>query len=115
MTIHPRQQRDLLLAPVAAEIDLNLQRLRGRSAHEIGVALELELDRPAMDIAREERKKLVTRQALRDVELHGWTATITDDCTGLHLVGGSVSLDLGLSATVEQYLRDGVTYVQETV
>jgi len=28
MTLHPRNHRDLMLAPVAAEIDLNLQRMR---------------------------------------------------------------------------------------
>ena len=28
MTIHPKQQKDLVLAPVACEIDINLQRMR---------------------------------------------------------------------------------------
>jgi hypothetical protein len=108
MTIHPKRQKDLLLAPVAAEIDLNLQRLRGRSAHEIGAALELELDKPALHVDRSERTTLVLRQALRDVEMHGWTAAITDDCASVHLDGGSVSLDVGLGADVEQYIREGV-------
>ena len=108
MTIHPKQQRDLTLAPVAAEIDLNLQRLRGKSAHEIGAELELELDKPALHIDREERTKLVLRQALRDVNMHGWDAAITDDLTCVHLRGGSVSLELGLGASLESYIRDGV-------
>ena len=108
MTIHPKQQRDFLLAPVAAEIDLNLQRLRGKSAHEIGAELELELDTPALRIDRAERTKLVLSQALRDVDLHGWSAVITGDCASVHLDGGSVSLDLGLGTSVEQYIRDGV-------
>lgn len=108
MTIHPKQQRDLLLAPVAAEIDINLQRLRGMPAHEIGAALELELDRPALHVDRSERRILVLRQAIRDVDMHGWTAAITDDCASLHLDGGSVSLDVGLGASLERYIRDGV-------
>ena len=108
MTIHPRRQRDLLLAPVAAGIDLNLQRLRGKSAREIGGTLELELDKPAIQVDRDERTKLVLRQALRDVDMHGWTAAITDDGARVHLDGGSVSLDLGLGETVEHYIRDGV-------
>lgn len=108
MTIHPRQQRDLLLAPVAVEIDLNLQRLRGKSAGEVAGTLELELDKPAMHIDRDERTKLVLRQALRDVHMHGWSAAITDDCARVHLDGGSVSLDLGLGEAVEHYIRDGV-------
>jgi hypothetical protein len=108
MTMHPRQQRDLLLAPVAVEIDLNLQRLRGRSAYDIGAELELELDKPALNVDRSERRTLVLRQALRDVDMHGWTAEITDDCARVHLDGGSVSLDLGLGTSVEQYIREGV-------
>lgn len=108
MTIHPRQQKDLMLAPVAAEIDINLQRLRGRSAREIGIELELELDKPAMYAERDERTRLVLRQALRDVDMHGWHAAITDDFARVHLDGGSVTLDLGLGTSVEQYIRDGV-------
>lgn len=114
MSIHPKRTKDLRLAPVAAEIDLNLQRLREKSAHDVGVTLELELDSPAMDVDRAERRALLLRQALRDVELHGWTAAVSEDCSRIHLDGGSVSLDLGLSATVEQYLREGVGFVQET-
>ena len=107
MTIHPKSHRDLMLAPVAAEIDLNLQRLRDRSLEGVEAELELELDKPAMNIDREERAELVLRQALRDVELHGWIATISDDGCRIHLGGGSVSLDLGLSATITSYIRDG--------
>src|SRR2546421_1651854 len=98
MTIHPKSQRDLMLAPVAAQIDRNLQRLRDGSPQDVMAELELELDRPAMYLDREERAELVLRQALRHVELHGWTAALTDDATGLRLGGGSVSIDLGLSA-----------------
>jgi hypothetical protein len=32
MTLHPRHHKDLVLAPVAAEIDLNLQRIRDKLA-----------------------------------------------------------------------------------
>jgi len=48
------------------------------------------------------------------VDMHGWTAAITDDCSSVHLAGGSVSLDLGLSASIELYLREGVPFMQET-
>jgi hypothetical protein len=108
MTIHPKQRKDLLLAPIAAEIDLNLQRLRGKSPRDIGVELELELDKPALAIERDERATLVLRQALRDVELHGWNAEITDDGASVRLGGGSVSIDLGLGATVAAYIVEGV-------
>jgi len=108
MTIHPKSHRDLMLAPVAVEIDLNLQRLRDRSPEDVEAELELELDKPAIHINREERAELVLRQALRDVEMHGWTATISDDAARIRLGGGSVSLDLGLSAAITSYIRDGV-------
>jgi hypothetical protein len=107
MTLHPRHGKDMFLAPVAAEIDLNLQRMRDGSARDVLFELELELDRPAMCAERDERAELVLRDALRNVELHGWTATISGDGCRLHLDGGSVSLDLGLSEGIRRYIQDG--------
>jgi hypothetical protein len=108
MTIHPKKQKDLLLAPVAVEIDLNLQRMRNGTEQDVLAELELELDRPAVVSERAERTELVLRQALRGVDLHGWTAEITDDGTRVHLAGGSVTLDLGLGAGVTRYIENGV-------
>lgn len=108
MTLHPKNQKDLMLAPVAVEIDRNLQRLRVASPYDVLAELELELDRPAMCSERSERAELVLRQALRHVDMHGWTAAITDDGTRVHLGGGSVSLDLGLSAGITSYIEQGV-------
>jgi hypothetical protein len=96
-----------MLAPVAAEIDLNLQRIRDVSAQQVLAGLELELDRPAMSYDRTERAELVLRQALRNVDLHGWTAAISDDGYRLSLRGGSVSLDLGLSEGITRYIHEG--------
>jgi hypothetical protein len=107
MMIHPKTQKDLMLAPVAAQIDRNLQRLRVDSPYDVLAELELELDRPAMCAERDERAKLVLRQALRDVDLHGWTATLSDDASRVHLDGGSVSLDLGLSTAITSYVVEG--------
>ena len=108
MTIHPKKQKDLLLAPVAVEIDRNLQRMRTGTPNDVEAELELELDRPAMAADRTERVELVLRQALRNVDLHGWTAGISDDATRVHLAGGSVSLDLGLSAGITGYIEAGL-------
>lgn len=96
-----------MLAPVAAEIDLNLQRIRDVSAQQVLAELELELDRPAMSNDRAERAALVLRQALRDVDLHGWAAAISADGYRLKLNGGSVSLDLGLSEGITRYIQEG--------
>ena len=109
MTIHPKKQKDLLLAPVAVEIDLNLQRMRNCSPQQVEAELELELDRPAMCSVREERAQLVLRQALRNVDLHGWSAAVTPDGSRIHLEGGSVSLDLGLSSGITRYIEDGLS------
>jgi hypothetical protein len=35
MTLHPKARADMALAPVAAEIDLNLQRIRDRAPADI--------------------------------------------------------------------------------
>lgn len=108
MTIYPKQQKDLMLAPVAAEIDRNLQRMRDMSVRDVEAELELELDRPAMSLDRDERAELVLRQALRNVDLHGWAAAITGDGCRVHLDGGSVSIDLGLSAGISEYVQAGM-------
>jgi hypothetical protein len=109
MTIHPKTQKDLLLAPVAVEIDRNLERMRDRTPRDVEAELELELDRPAMCAERGERAELVLRQAVRNVDLHGWAAAITPDAARLHLEGGSVSLDLGLSLGITAYIENGVS------
>ena len=108
MTIKPKHTRDLMLAPVAVEIDLNLQNIRDKSVKDLEAVLELELDTPAMHVDSDERKDLVLRQALRNVDMHGWSAEITDDDCRLHLDGGSVSIDLALSASITEYIQSGV-------
>jgi hypothetical protein len=107
MTLHPKTLTDMALAPVAAEIDLNLQRLRDKQPMDIDYELGLALDRPLLENTRQERADHVLRMALRNVERHGWEATITDDGCRLHLSGGSVTLDLGLGDTVMRYIEGG--------
>jgi len=109
---HPKNQKDLMLAPVAVEIDQNLQRLRVDTPYDVLAELELELDRPAMCNERDERAELVLRQALRDVDLHGWNATLSDDASRVHLDGGSVSIDLGLSPAITSYIVEGASVVR---
>lgn len=107
MTLRPKVPVDMVLAPVAAEIDLNLQRLRDKPLADVAYELGLELNRPLFQNTREERAAQVLQVALRDVELHGWTAVLTDDGCRLHLSGGSVSLDLGLGSSVMSYIDAG--------
>ena len=107
MTLHPRTPKDLLLAPVAAEIDLNLQSLRDKSPGEIDEALAIALNVDSVDAGPAKRSAWILEAALRFVELHDWHAEITDDAARLRLSGGSVSIDLGLSATILQYIENG--------
>jgi hypothetical protein len=107
MALHPKVPKDIALAPVAAEIDLNLQRLRDKGLTELDRELQLELNGPPTPNTRGNRAAQVLRVALRDVDPHGWEGSITDDACRLHLAGGSVTLDLGLGASVMQYIESG--------
>jgi hypothetical protein len=105
MMIRPKTPTDLTLAPVAAEIDLNLDRLRKLpTPAEIGAELVLALNVPE-GRSRDERAAQVLGVALRDVDLHGWHADVTDDGSRVHLRGGSVTLDVGLSAALQRYVE----------
>jgi hypothetical protein len=107
MTLRPRTPKDLLLAPVAAQIDMNLQELRELSPSEIGdtLGLVLNVDRAGAD--RAQRAARILEFGLRSVELHDWHTEITDDSARLRLSGGSVSIDLGLSATILAFIENG--------
>ncbi len=95
-----------MLAPVAANIDLNLQPLRDKSPSDIGdaLAIALNVDRGG---DREQRAARILEAAVRLVDLHDWQAEITDDAARLRLSGGSVTIDLGLSATINRYIENG--------
>jgi hypothetical protein len=97
----PRVPGDLLLAPVAVAIDLNLQHFRHLTVDE----LRLELDILEQYTTREERVSALLRVALKGADTHHWLAEITDDGARLRLTGGSVSLDLGLSRALMHYIQ----------
>jgi histidinol phosphatase-like PHP family hydrolase len=108
MSVHPRSPQDLLLAPVAIEIDTNLRRLRDRSPDELLYQLALELDRPVDIGDRSARERAVVEMATRWVHLHGYEVAISTDATRLHLSGGSESIDLGLSRSIADYISGAV-------
>jgi hypothetical protein len=107
VTLRPKTPKDLMLAPVAAEVDLNLQPLRDKSPAQIAEVLAIALNVDAAGHSPAERAGRVLEEALRTVELHDWHAEITDDSARLRLSGGSVSIDLGLSASILRYIEDG--------
>lgn len=82
MTLRPKTPTDLTLAPVAVEIDLNLQRIRDLTTPaELFEEIALELNVGDQGATREERADQILKVALRDVDLHGWHAEISEDAT----------------------------------
>jgi hypothetical protein len=104
MTLRPKKPTDLTLAPVAAEIDQNLQSLRDLPPKELVDAVTLSVNENPGE-TRDQRAQQVVETALRNVDLHGWTVAVSDDATRLQLRGGSVSLDVGLSAHMRDYIE----------
>ncbi len=104
-SVLPKDHHDLTLAPVAVSIDRNLQALRDLEPHGVLAALELVLDRPERTGRPDERADRILEAALRNVERHGWKAHVTSDFSGIRLTGGSVTLDIGLSATILRFIH----------
>jgi hypothetical protein len=102
--IRPKNPTDLTLAPVAAAVDFYLQEIRDVSVDVIGGAVALALNSDPAD-SRDGRAHQILEVAVRLVDLHGWSAAISDDSTRLLLRGGSVPLDIGLSAAIRDYIE----------
>ena len=107
MALHPKVSMDLALAPVAAAIDMNLQRLRDKSPKDLEADIELQLNRRRGG-SPEERAAEVRDLAIRDVDLHGWDVAISDDHVRLQMSGGSVGIELRLSVTLLAYIENGL-------
>ncbi|MGD0198564.1 MAG: hypothetical protein ABSC56_11760 [Solirubrobacteraceae bacterium] len=105
MALLPKERSDLALAPVAANIDGNLARLRDKSVEEIGYEVGLQLNHVARSNDAAERAGCVLAVALRLVNMHGWHADITEDHARLRLTGGSVPIELALSPTIRAYIN----------
>ena len=101
----PRVPADLTLAPVAVAIDQNLQYLRTLPIGEVCGGIELETDQRATQPSREARAAVLLSVALRNVNLHSWSAELTADSSRVHLDGGSVTLDIGLSPAIVEYVE----------
>ena len=54
-----------------------------------------------------QRADRVLAVAVRNVELHGWEPSVTEDHCRLRLSGGSVSLDVGRSAELLSHIDAG--------
>lgn len=109
MSVHPRTAKDLALAPVAVEVDTNLQGLRDKSAADVRLVLELAYNRSMAEDDREQRAAEVLEAALQLVDLRGWRAELTEDLNRLRLSGGSVTIELGLGLDLTRYIEQGIS------
>jgi hypothetical protein len=100
----PKRPTDLMLAPVAAAIDINLQAIRDLTADGIAYTIALQLNHQAKGEDAAERAACIRKVALLHVKLYGWKAEVSSDYTRLRLSGGSVVLELGLSRAIHDYI-----------
>ena len=103
--LHPKSPIDLALAPVAAAIDINLQRLRDPQPSEIDYEIALELNLDTGEARGPTARRWVQESATRFVDLHDWWTQITEDGDRLRLDGGSVTLDLGAERSAPELHR----------
>jgi hypothetical protein len=108
---HPHSAADLALAPVLIGIERNLCRLREGADLEFALALALN-DDGSWYPSPSERAQRVLQDALRDVELHGWTVTPTPDWHGLAVSHGAYSVPIMLGQRLTDYIKYGATAVQ---
>lgn len=108
MPLLPKKRADLALAPVAAEIDQNLQALRSRTTQEIDQVVATELNVWTRLGTADDRARWIAALATRDVDLHSWRARVSADYARIHLDGGSVPLDIGLSRSIQKWIERGV-------
>jgi hypothetical protein len=96
----PHDASDLLLAPVALEVDARIQELAGTDSDALRfrVALEgnVDLSNPAMIVDG------VIEACTNGIDMHHWEATI--DARGLRISHADHTIVLGLPANVTELL-----------
>ncbi|MCW2817046.1 MAG: hypothetical protein JWN84_4501 [Nocardioides sp.] len=100
MDTKPHDVTDLYLAPIALELDRRLERLSGRTPHEIGVEVVVSTDREPRDA--EERADLLLASLTHLLPMHGWDAGWTP--RGVRLEHRGHALVLGVPPSVSLYL-----------
>lgn len=97
----PHDTIDLVLAPVALQIDERLERLGTLEETELLFLLALETDREAHSL--EQRRELLLEALGRDVDTRGWE--LGWDVRGLRLAHDGRGLVLGLPPALVAFLR----------
>ena len=100
MKVLPKDVDDLMLAPVALQLEDRLVELGALGPDELPFRLALDSNLPSWDVGR--RTDQVLTSVARDIELHGWE--LHWDARGLRLRHGLHSLVLGVPAALRDYV-----------
>ena len=110
-TPHPHCTADLALAPVLISIERNLAALRTCADLDFALALDQNDDDHWYHTPAERALRL-QRSAIRNVDLHGWAVTPTEDGYGLAVTHGDYSVPVMLGQRLTDYVEHGLTATQ---
>ena len=103
----PHSVADLALAPVIIGLERNLARLRDSDDLEFELAVELN-DDASLYPDETDRVRRVLNSVTRNVDLHGWTVSLTLDMQGLALSHGQRTISIMLGKQLANYIEHGV-------
>ena len=101
--MRPRDPTDLMLAPVALQVDAKVQELSKLKREQLAYHLALEVDRDPR--TEQQRGRDVVDAAVKLIDMSGWEASW--DPRGVRLTHGRNSLVIGVGADVTEYVRFG--------
>ncbi len=96
----PHDTTDVLLAPVALDLDQQLEQLGALDQQEIHYLVALTTDREPHSLER--RRELLMTALLRDVDTHGWDIAWHE--RGLELAHGDRHVVLGVPQSVRTFV-----------
>lgn len=96
----PHDATDILLAPVALQLDQQLEQLGALDHDELVFLVALETDREPR--TPDQRRDLLIEALARDVDTHGWQLEWVD--RGLRLAHEERHVVLGLPASVREFV-----------
>ena len=103
MTIRPHDVTDLYLAPVALNLDTELDNLAGLSQHELRLLVALRTNRdPGFRTGTTERREDLLEAVTHGIEMHDWQASW--HFRGLEIAHQQHRLVLGVPTNVRTYL-----------
>jgi hypothetical protein len=104
---HPHSPADLALAPVLINIERNLAPVRDSDDLEYSLALMLN-DNSSWYHTAAERAARVRQLAIRNVDLHGWQVTPTQDLAGLAVEHSGYRISVMLGKQLASYVERGL-------